>query len=191
MIASISADLVFQNGLLSTPFHRVYMPDEEWARVELLPSERFKIPVGFRLNTHLANFIILKSYYRFYWDSWGMMGSTFRFDLPIKLSNTIRVYPFYRYHTQTGVDYFKEFGQFTGQEEFYTADYDLGNISSQKFGLGLTINPLYGIFKVGSIGKKPYFNALKSIDLRYAYYVRSDGLKANMATFGLNFRIRK
>lgn len=67
-------DVVSQNGLLSTPFQRVYFSDFEdfyiddfqlADNVEQLPDSRFKIPVGGRLNYYLNDLVVLRSYYRF------------------------------------------------------------------------------------------------------------------------------
>ena len=205
MSASVNLDLVAQNGLLSTPFHRVYFSDynvDEFgnsldptaslinSQVEKLPSFRFKLPVGFRYNYYIADFLILNAYYRFYWDTWNVMGHTAQIDLPIKIKNFMRIYPFYRFHYQTGANYFAPFGDHLNTDSYYTSDYDLSGFTSHKFGVGVGFSPLYGVFNSKSKDKKRT-NILKSIDLRYAHYIRGDGLKANLFSIGLNYLIKR
>src|SRR6185369_11964976 len=64
------ADLVQQQGYLGLPFHRVYFSDGSLHQ-ENLPDNRFKLPIGFRANYFLGDRFIIKTYYRFYTDSWG------------------------------------------------------------------------------------------------------------------------
>ena len=76
MQGSIELDMVYQNGYLGLPFHRVYYNTGK-DTIESLPSQRFKLPIGFRLNYFLGDNIIIRSYYRFYVDSWGLISNTF------------------------------------------------------------------------------------------------------------------
>lgn len=187
MTASLTTDLVIQSGMLSTPFHRVYFENSSEAVVEILPSTRVKVPIGFRFNYFINDWVVLRSFYRYYWDSWGMQGHTVKFELPFKINQTFTLYPFYRYHQQTGIRYFNPYQVNQSTSEFYTSDFDLSGLSSQKIGLGLSVSPLFGITRMRGVIKKERITMLKSIDLRYANYQRSDGLSANIFTVGLNF----
>lgn len=124
MQASISADIVTQSGLLSTPFHRVFFTNQTAARVERLPFYRLKIPVGLRFNYYINDFLLLRSYYRFYRDDWGITGHTFSLEAPVKINRFFSVYPFYRFHSQSEANYFAPFGEHTGEFQYYTSDYD-------------------------------------------------------------------
>jgi hypothetical protein len=189
LAASIATDLVVQDGLLSTPFHRVYFEGAERAVVEQLPSSRVKYPVGLRLNYHVTDFLILKTFYRYYVDSWGLTANTFELTMPIKVSQSLRVYPFYRLLMQNEIDYFKPIGEHLSTSEFYTSDYDLSTFDSNKYGLGFTYTPLFGLghFKY----HKGRLATFKSISLRYAHYDRSDGLTADVVTIGLQFNLKR
>ena len=188
--ASISTDLVAQQGLLSTPFHRVYFAgDTNRATIENLPSQRLKLPIGLRLNYSMGDNFVLRTHYRYYWDTWGLNSHTINVELPVKVGKSLRFYPFYRYHTQQGVDYFQPFAQHTEASQFYTSDFDLSTLSSHKFGLGLSIQPLFGLARWKSGSDK--LTMLKGIDLRYAHYERSDGLRADVGTVSLRFAIKR
>ncbi len=204
---SLTSDFVYQTGLLSTPFHRVYFAGQSLdpfaltiapslANLEKLPSSRVKIPVGLRLNLFPSDYFIIRSYYRYYWDNWNVQGHTAKLEIPIKLSESLRLNPFYRYHRQSKAQYFAPIFQHANTEEFYTSDFDLSGFSSNQFGAGLDISPLFGIARYRSPLNRDKAGMLKNIELRYAYYIRSpldggeDGkLNAGIFSLALNFTI--
>ncbi|MFT6211314.1 MAG: hypothetical protein ACJATE_001947 [Bacteroidia bacterium] len=54
---------------------------------------------------------------------------------------------------------------------------------------GLSITPVFEIFRWKDSFRKNKINMLRSIDLRCARYNRSNGLNANVWTVGINFAI--
>ena len=186
MQIGFTADFVKQTGLLSTPFHRVYFSDLSTVRVEKLPSERLKIPVGVRFNYYINDYLLLRTYYRYYWDNWGVEAHTAQVELPVKINRFFSVYPFYRYHTQSAADYFAAYQESDLGSEFYTSDYDLSKLTSHDFGLGVRYSPASGISSM----KIPFTKRIltfKEIDLKYGHYSRSTGLVSNIISFGMNF----
>ncbi|SIT77695.1 DUF3570 domain-containing protein [Pontibacter indicus] len=188
MQASLSADIVYQSGLLSTPFHRVYFQEQAQAQVEQLPDQRLKYPIGLRVNYYVNDFVTSRFFYRFYSDNWGITANTIELETPIKFGPFFSFYPFYRFHTQTAASYFAPYKAHSLSQEFYTSDYDLSGFTSHKAGLGLRYSPLSGIGKFGlPFGKNK--TSLKGIELRGANYWRSDGLKAFIISTDLNFTL--
>ncbi len=182
-------DVVSQNGLLSTPFQRVYFSDFEdfyiddfqlADNVEQLPDSRFKIPVGGRLNYYLNDLVVLRSYYRFYWDDWGISSHTASLEAPFKLTDRFTLYPTYRYYTQTAADYFYPKEQALSTFDFYTSDYDLSNYDAHQYGIGVQYKDIFTSARVLNFG-------LKTINLRFSQYDRSDGLNAFIVTLGTTF----
>lgn len=184
---SISAEAIYMEGLLSTPFHRVYFSDQLLPDIERLPNSRLKIPVGIRFNYFPMDALVLRSYYRFYRDDWGVQAHTFSLETPLKVNDWLTLSPFYRYNTQVSADYFAPFAVHTTNEAFYTSDYDLSDLSSYKVGLGFRIAPLYGLSRMQVLKKVFQF---KTLELRTAYYKRSTGLTAFIVSLGLNFEIK-
>ncbi len=190
--AAFSTELVSQNGLLSTPFHRVYFRDNTdpnlastlgdafsprvptAARLEVLPRSRFKYPVSLRLNYYASDLVQVRGFYRFYNDNFGVAAHTLELELPVKVTPFFVLYPFYRYHTQTAADYFAPFARHSVRAPYYTSDYDLAALTAHKAGLGLRYAPVYGIGRFHVPGKNaqglPRVMRLKSLDLRYAHY---------------------
>ncbi len=185
MQAAIMLEATYMNGLLSTPFHRVYFRDQNIPDIERLPSERLKVPIGVRWNTHLSERLILRTYYRYYWDSWGMEGHTASLEMPIKITRFFAIYPHYRYHTQTSVDYFAPYKNHQISNVFYTSDYDLSALQSHTYGFGLMYSRSEGIAKIKMPFKsRPYFS-IESIDLKYSHYNRSTGLSGDIISLGM------
>lgn len=184
MQLAILSEVVFMNGLLSTPFHRVYFNDQERATIEKLPGQRLKLPIGLRLNYHIAERLILRSYYRYYWDSWGMQGHTLNFELPIKINRFFAIYPHYRYHTQTAVDHFAGYKEQSSTNQYYTSDYDLSALSSHSYGFGLLYSRPNGLASVKVPFVKNRKLVLESVDLKGSIYQRSTGLKAYIISVG-------
>lgn len=170
--------IAYQNGLLSTPFHRVYFMDGS-ARVENLPRSRFKVPVGVQLNAFIGGGWILRTHYRFYADDFGVTAHTLSIESPVKFSHRVTLIPFMRLHRQSAADDFKPYGMHDEGQKFYTSDFDLSQLESYKAGLGVRYAPFSG--KGDTL--------FKEAEIRYAFYKRSDGLIANMVSLLLDWEV--
>lgn len=187
---SISLDLVQQEGLLSTPFQRVFFKDRDAIiigngfqladDIERLPSSRFKIAIGGRLNYYINEMFVLRSYLRYYQDNWGITSYTASIEAPIKLGDFFTLYPSYRYYTQTKADYFYKANDALSTDAFYTSDYDLSNFNAGEFGLGVSYTDIFTKVKLLGYG-------LKSINAKASYYNRSSSLSYFMVSGGIKF----
>ena len=126
--------------------------------------------------------MILRSYYRLYFDDWGITSHTANLEAPIKLNDKFTEYPTYRYYTQTAADYFYAKEKALSGFEYYTSDFDLSAYSANQYGFGVQYKDIFTKTKL-------LFFGLKSIDLRYSYYDRSNGLNASIITLGTTFII--
>ena len=174
----IIAEPSYQSGLLATKYQRVFFTDGS-ELTETLPDTRMKIPIGIRANYFLGDRIIIHSFYRYYQDNWGLKAHTIDLELPLKITPFASVSPFYRFYSQNAVDYFAPFGQHNTSEKYFTSDYDLSKFTSQFFGAGIRLAPPKGILGV---------QRLNSIELRYGYYQRSNGLHANEISLHLKVK---
>jgi hypothetical protein len=172
------ADVVQQSGFLSLPFYRVYFSDGS-VHQEKLPDSRFKIPLGFRANYFLGDRFIVRTFYRYYKDDWGISSHTANLEVPVKISPFFSVSPFYRFYTQTAVKYFDEYGQHTTQDQFYTSNYDLSKFSSHFVGAGIRLAPPNGILDI---------QRLNMIEVRYGHYTKNIAMNANVVSVNLKFK---
>jgi hypothetical protein len=170
-------DLVEQHGYLGLPFHRVYFTDGSDS-VEKLPSHRFKLPLGFRLNYFLGDKVILRTYYRYYVDSWGLRSHTANLEVPVKITPFFSISPFYRYYTQTAVNYFAPYEQHLKTDGYFTSNYSLSAFSSQFFGAGIRLAPPNGIFN----------SHLATLELRYGHYTQTTDLVSDIVSLNLEFK---
>ncbi|MBL4939038.1 MAG: DUF3570 domain-containing protein [Lutibacter sp.] len=201
---SIFLDIIQQNGWLANPMQRVYFGDKPnyyignptsipnytsptntdvfqlADDIERLPDTRFKIPIGARFNYYINEYVTLRTYYRYYYDDWGITSQTAEIELPIKISDKFTLNPSYRFYKQTAADYFAPYEEHSSTSEFYTSDYDLSEFNSNQFGFGISYKDIFTKFHIRNFG-------LKSIDLKYSSYKRNTGLKAGIISAGFKF----
>lgn len=201
---SVFFDVLQQQGLLSTPYHRIYFADKvnyyigqaqyipEYESesnvgvykladdIERLPDSRFKLPIGVRLNYYINERFVLRTYYRFYSDNWDIQSHTANIELPIKVSDRFTVFPMYRFYTQTQSKYYAPYETHLSTEKYYTSDPDLATFDSNQYGLGVNYTDIFTGAKIWKFG-------LKNVDFRFNRYQRSDKLTANIATIGFKF----
>ena len=185
----LSLDLVQQQGLLSTPFQRVYFSDspDRFRQnfqladdIERLPETRFKTAIGGRLNYFINEMFVLRTYYRYYFDDWGITSHTASVEVPIKITDKFTLYPSYRFYNQTAADYFYPYETALSSYEFYTSDYDLSEFSANQYGFGISYTDIFTKLKLANFG-------LKSVDLKYDYYKRDTGLHYSLISAGFKF----
>ncbi len=186
---SLALDLVQQDGLLSTPFQRVYFKDvvgsfiQEFHLaddIERLPDSRFKVALGGRLHYYINETFVVRTFYRYYFDDWGITSHTASVEVPIKLSDKFTIYPSYRFYNQSAADYFAPYNEHLSTDEFYTSDYDLSEYSANQFSMGITYTDIFTKFHIWKLG-------LKSIDLKFTQYDRDNTLSANIISAGFKF----
>ena len=171
-------DIVQQQGYLSLPFHRVYFTDAV-VHQENLPGSRFKIPAGFRVSYFMGDKFIIKAYYRFYKDDWGLTSHTADIEVPVKLTPFLSVSPFYRFYYQTAIKYFAPYETHTAQEKYYTSNYDYSKFNSNFFGAGVRVAPPKGILGVQDFSM---------IELRYGHYTKNTGMNSDIISMNLKFK---
>ena len=185
--AMLSLDLVQQQGLLSTPFQRVYFGDriDRFVQdfpladdIERLPDSRGKVALGGRLHYYLGERFVVRSFYRYYTDDWGVNSHTLNLELPIKLGTYFSLRPGYRYYAQTASDYFAGFNEHLSSETFYTSDYDLSRFTANQYSLGLSYLDILTDRSIFGWG-------LKSVDLNVSAYRRDNGFTAAQVAVGL------
>lgn len=203
---SLFADVVKQQGWLSNPMQRVYFADVDNYFIgnpasiavytstqntdvfmladdmERLPDNRLKVPVGVRINHYFNEILTLRTYYRYYFDDWGLHSHTASVEVPIKIAQKFTLYPSYRYYTQSQIDYFGPFDSLLSTSTYYTSDFDLSQYDAHQIGFGITYTDIFTKFRTWKFG-------LKSIDLKYNNYHRSTGLKANYIGIGFKFEM--
>lgn len=180
-ILGVFPELAIQKGLLATPYQRVYFNNDS-VRVENLPGNRIKFPLGIQLNHFAGGRVIIKGNYQFYLDNFGILANAFKLETAIKIGPVLSVVPIYRFSVQQGSRYFQPYKEHTPDEQYYTSDFDLSDFISNEAGLLLVYSP------------EKFFSKnsrLSQVNLQYNYFKRSDGLYAHYITFWMMLDIEK
>lgn len=175
---ALLADLVHQQGFLSLPFYRVYFADGS-VHQEKLPDKRFKVPVGIRANYFLGDRFIIRTWYRYYKDDWGISSHTVNLEVPVKITSFFSISPFYRFYNQSAVKYFAPYAQHTIQDQFYTSNYDLSKFNSNFLGAGIRLAPPQGVLGI------QHFNM---IEIRYGHYTKNIAMNSNIISMNIKFK---
>ena len=183
----LSAEVIYMEGLLSTPFHRVFFENGD-LDIERFPNERLKIPLSIRLNWFPVDDVVIRSWYRFYTDDFGIRAHTAELEVPVKVGADWVIGPYYRYHTQSAADFFAPFQAHVPTQVFYTSDFDLSDLHSHKVGMGFRYSPVFGILR-GKLGERKSL-MLKYAELRGSYFSRSTDLSAVIIALGLGVIIK-
>ena len=147
--------------------------------IENLPDNRMKIPLGFRANYFLGDKLVVRSFYRYYHDDWGIAAHTVQLETAVKVSPFFSVTPFYRYYTQQAADYFAPYKTHTAADEFYTSNYDLSSFNTNFYGAGFRVAPPKGVFGM---------QHLNMLELRYGHYTRSNGMSSDIISLHLKYK---
>ena len=172
------ADPSYQEGFLSTSFHRVYFTDNS-ETIEKLPGNRLKLPIGIRANYFFGDNAVLRTFYRYYMDDWGMTAHTINVEGSYKITPFVSITPFYRFNSQKAVRYFAAKGQHALAETYYTSDYDISGMNTTFIGSGFRYAPVNGV-----LGMKHFASA----EIRYGHYTRTTGMVADIISLHLKMK---
>ncbi|MFC1223093.1 DUF3570 domain-containing protein [Pedobacter sp. BG31] len=176
--AALILEPSYQKGLLATKYQRNYFTDGS-LRAETLPDKRYKLPIGLRMNYFLDDHFVIRTFYRYYMDNWGIRAHTAELEIPVKINSFFSISPFYRYNNQVGTKYFAPYGQHAPSEQYFTSDYDLSSLTSDFYGAGIRFAPPKGVFG---------WQRLNMLELRYGHYSRSTSLVSNILSLNLKFK---
>jgi hypothetical protein len=165
--------LTIQTGELGNTWNAVPMQDGSVGS-EILPGQRLRHAIVGRFAQWLPWDGALKGFYRFYADDWGIVAHTIEGQLLQRVSPWLYVRGSYRYHTQTGVDFFTTEASPTGARR--TADSDLATLDSHAVGLGLQAS-----FQTETVGTLEMGASIER-------YVRSNDLQISVAMWTTGFR---
>jgi hypothetical protein len=172
------ADAVTQNGYLSLPFHRVYFTNGK-DTLEHLPSSRFKLPLGVRLNYFMGDNIIFRTYYRYYTDDWGTKSNTANLEIAYKISPFFSVSPFYRFYNQSAAKYFAPYEEHSPTDVYYTSNYEYAQFESSFYGVGFRIAPPKGVLG---------WQNLHDLEIRYGHYSQTTDLVSDVVSIAFGFK---
>lgn len=175
-----------QSGFLATPFHEVILAPEPGAIegrhvAERLPDSRSRSALGLSLHHSFGSRFVLRTHARVYDDDWGIGAETLSVEPWLRIGSSRWIYAIARIHAQSGFEWFAPPGTATADQPYFTADPDLADFDSEKFGLGFQTT-------FDRAHRRGWRRLLRSFETRLTRYERDDGFESTSVSFGLGWR---
>jgi hypothetical protein len=171
-IAHLDYGLTLQRGQLSNGWNIVWLTTGDFA-FEILPSTRLRHALVGRLAQFLPWNGAAHAFYRFYADDWGIRAHTVELELYQRLSRVSYLRFNYRFHRQTGADFFQT--RVAPGFTLATADSDLATLDAHTVGVK------------GSLDLPVRFARNMHVDLAVERYFRTNDLHVSVYSCGLGF----
>ncbi|HEX3594348.1 MAG TPA: DUF3570 domain-containing protein [Polyangiaceae bacterium] len=173
-LVNVSYGLTVQRGQLGNTWNVVPLASGKLGP-ELLPKERIRQALVGRAAQFLPWNGALRLYYRAYRDDWGITAHSAEVTLTQRLAPFFYVEALYRFHHQSGADFFTTLAPL--EQSLRTADSDLGLLDSHTIGGKLVFDvPLRAEIRV------------LHFDLGYERYFRTNDLQMNVLTCATGYR---
>ncbi len=180
LISTLNFETVTDEGFLNNPYRSVRYADLGSAlgysfEPELYPNTRTSNALGLRARYFLAYRAAIEGEYRFFTDTWGIEGHTAAL-MYIQPWGDFVFSGKFRYHTQTGADFYSDLFSRSEATNFRARDKELSSLQSYTFKLKASYEFLnddgndWGFIKKGKV--------TASIDLLHVDYDDFSDLRA-------------
>ncbi len=182
-LGALTYGVTLQQGTLQQTWNSV--PAESAAdapkpfarRRELLPDHRWRHAFDGEVAQHIPlTASTARAGYRFYFDDFGVLAHTGSFTLYQYFGPRFYLRAAYRYHHQTGIDFFTTLvRRDVDAGRYVAADSDLDAFGAHDVGL----KALYYLHPLGRLS-----GGLDYVDVSYSRYVRTNGLHVDVGAAG-------
>jgi hypothetical protein len=173
-VANVNYGITLQRGEMGNTWNSVPIAGDARGP-ELLPDERIRHALVARVAQYLPWDGALHLYYRFYADDWGNVAHSAEGELLQRVSRELTLGALYRFHRQTGVDFFTTLA--SPGAPLRTSDSDLAPFDAQTVGGKVMIDtPLKGDIRA------------LHVELGYERYFRTNDLHIDVFTCATGYR---
>lgn len=173
-VASLNYGITVMEGTLGNTWNSVPLANGTRG-AELLPSTRTRHALVLRASQWLPWNGALRGYYRFYADDWGIAAHSIEGQLMQRLTPSLYIGGYYRFHTQTGASFFTTLAPMDAT--LRVADSDLAPLDSQTVGGKIVLDwPVAG-----------YVRAVH-LELAVERYFRTNDLQMDIVSWETGFR---
>jgi hypothetical protein len=172
-VAHVNYGFTAQTGELGNTWNAVPLESGELGG-EVLPRLRHRHAFVGRLAQWLPWRGVVKGFYRFYVDNWGLTAHTVEIELYQRITPFLYLRGNYRLHAQSGVDFFTTRAIDDGRQR--TADSDLAPFVAHTVGIKAAMD-----LRVARQLRNLH------LDVGYERYFRTNDLRANVYTCSLGF----
>ncbi len=173
-VANLNYGITVMEGQLGNTWNSVPLANGTRG-AELLPSTRTRHALVLRASQWLPWNGALRAYYRFYADDWGIAAHSIEGQLMQRLTPSVYVGGYYRFHRQTGASFFTTLAPLDAP--LRVADSDLAPLDSQAVGGKIVVDwPLAGLVRA------------VHLELAVERYFRTNDLQMDIVSWETGFR---
>ena len=173
-VANVNYGITMQRGEMGNTWNSVPLQGDVRGP-ELLPGERVRHALVVRAAQFLPWNGALHAYYRFYADDWGAVAGSVEAELLQRVSRELTLGALYRFHRQSGVDFFTTLAD--PNATLRTSDSDLAPLDAQTLGGKVLLDtPVRGEIRAlhFEVGYERYF---RTNDLRIDVFTCATGYR--------------
>lgn len=143
LIVGANFNVITDNGYLANPYRSVRYLDPTNAKgyslaSQVYPDTRTSTALQLEAKYYLPYRAALTGSYRYYHDTWALVGNTYEIDYTQPIANTWIIEGRARYYHQNHADFYSDLFAFAGEYRFEARDQDLAAQDNYTLGLKVT-----------------------------------------------------
>jgi hypothetical protein len=140
LIAGVTVEVITDDGYLANPYRSIRYLDPTAAKgyslaAQVYPDTRTSTAVEGRLKYYLPYRAAATVVYRYFRDTWAIVGNTLEFDYTQPIRNRWIFEGRFRYYKQSAASFYSDLFPYAGSQNYEARDKDLA--ASQNFTYGL------------------------------------------------------
>lgn len=161
-LMDVAFETVTDSGYLNNPYRQVRYLDADSAKGyslhnEVYPETRTSHALAFRSLYYLPHRASVSAEYRYYADTWGVVGNTVGIGYTHTLKNEWIFDIGYRYYTQSAADFYRDLFPAANSHTYMARDKELSTMKDHTFSLGVSYEfkpKQFAFIKRGSVNFK-------------------------------------
>jgi len=142
-IAGLNVNVITDNGYLANPYRSYRYLDSSNAKgyslaSQVYPDTRTSTAVQLQAKYYLPYRAAITGSYRYFTDTWGIVGNTYELDYTHPISNIWILEGRVRFYKQNSADFYSDLYQYAGQYNFMARDQNLAAGDNTTIGAKVT-----------------------------------------------------
>ena len=143
LIAGLDVNVIYDNGYLANPYRSYRYLDPSNAKgyslaSQIYPDTRTSTAVQGEAKYYLPYRAAITGSYRYFTDTWGLVGNTYELDYTHPLANIWILEGRLRFYKQNSANFYSDLYQFAGEYNFMARDQDLAAGENTTIGAKVT-----------------------------------------------------
>ena len=142
-IAGLNVNVITDNGYLANPYRSYRYLDSSNAKgyslaSQIYPDTRTSTAVQAEVKYYLPYRAAITGSYRYFTDTWGLVGNTYELDYTHPISNIWILEGRVRFYKQNSADFYSDLYNYAGEYNFMARDQDLAAGENTTMGVKAT-----------------------------------------------------